>query len=85
MQKHNSNFETYEIHLGLFEVRDVKNVLDKLVKTKVPNDVNSAKSQLKTNPVLQLDEKSVFISRLGLRPNCGYAPNIEHIIPVKVT
>ena len=77
-QKFNSNFETYEMAPGIYEVSDIKNTSENLMKDDVSVNFITRKSQLKANNVLRSHEKSRFTTIFGFSPQWDYQPNIEN-------
>ena len=69
LQSYNSDFESYEMPPGKYEVSNNKNILDVLIKAKVSFDITPMKPKLKTNKVMEFNEKSLFDTRLGFSPN----------------
>ena len=66
--KINSIFEVSEIPPGIYEVNDNNKNLDVLLKANISKDIITTKSKLKTNHALYINEKSYFITILGLSP-----------------
>ena len=58
LKLYNSDFETYEIPPGLYEVSDINQTSDNLVKAIISKDINTKKSSFKTKKISKFDEKS---------------------------
>ena len=78
LQKDTSNFVVHEIPPSIYEVSD-NNTLNNLVEANVSINLTTMKTQLKTNKVLQIDEKVFFITILGLSLLLDYKPKIDYI------
>ena len=79
-----SNFETYEIPPGVYEVFFIKSTLDYLGKANVFIDTTTLKSKAKTNNVLRFIGKFFLITILELRPNWVYEHYNEDISQNKI-
>ena len=83
LQKNKSNFETFEIPSDYYEVSDIINTLDSLIKTNVFIDIITWKPRKKTNNNLRFDVESFFITILELTRKWDYKPNFETYSQIK--
>ena len=60
LQKRNTIFETYELPQVIYEVSDMNNASDDLVKATISHDIITLRTGLKTNNTLRFDKKYIF-------------------------
>ena len=76
-------FIAFEIPPGVSEVSEI-NTLGNLVKANVSNNLITMKSQLKTEKLLQFNEKFFSNTILGLDPKSEIKSNIDYISQKKI-
>ena len=61
LKKFSSNFETYDMPPGIYEVSDIENTLIKLVEAEVSFDIGKIKKQFKPNKFANSGKKIHFL------------------------
>ena len=79
LQKQNFIFRTKEIQPGKYEVSDIDNSQDNLVKANFSSNLDKKKSHLKTKTYLRFIKTSFFNTVLELTPLLHLKPKIEFV------
>ena len=75
---------THEILPGIFEVNDICNTFDTLMKANDSIDYFTLKSRLKSNNILGVDKKSCFNTILAVTPPHVYKLIFDYSIQTEV-
>ena len=74
-----SNFEIYQTPPDIHEAGDIKNTLEYLVKPNASIGTLTRKSSLKSDKILQFDQKSFSTTVIKLSPYWDYKHVIDYI------
>ena len=74
----NSRFVNFELPPGVYEMTDIKNTINDLVKVSVVTDDVTLEKSSNTDDNSRFHEKSLFSILLGSTPNADYMPNTIH-------